>query len=129
MPLEVESNDWAVQVEQEKERIIEDIASQLSRDNPGLFSSSMSGDSYASVEQIVRSAVLNRQDLMPDEIGGVVTAIMGQASGYGPLLEFFVGPDAREITEVMVNPSADGPTVFYGKHGRHWQARGCLLQG
>ncbi len=128
MPLEVESNDWAVQVEQEKERIIEDIASQLSRDNPGLFSSSLSGDSYVNVERIVRSAVLTRQDLMPGEIDGVVTAITGQASGYGPLLEFFVGPDAREITEVLVNPSIDGPVVFYGKHGRHWPASGVYFK-
>jgi pilus assembly protein CpaF len=128
LPLEVESNDWAVQVEQEKERIIEDIASQLSRDNPGLFSSSLSGDSYANVERIVRSAVLTRQDLMPGEIDGVVTAITGQASGYGPLLEFFVGPDASEITEVLVNPTIDGPVVFYGKHGRSCPAGGVYFK-
>jgi len=120
--LEVESNDWAAQVEQEKERIIEDIASQLSRDNPDLFSSFLSGNTYANIEQIVRRAVLARQDLLPDEIEGVVASILGQATGYGPLSQFFVGPDAEEITEVLVNPSIDGPTVFYGKGGRHWPA-------
>lgn len=44
---------------------------------------------------------------------------MGQISGYGPLEEFFTGPNAQEITEIMVNPSSDGiPKVFFGMHGR-----------
>jgi pilus assembly protein CpaF len=128
LALELEDSDWAAQIEQEKERIVEEIAEQLSRDNPGLFSSSLGGDSYANVERIVRSAVLTRQDLMPGEIDGVATAIMGQASGYGPLLEFFVGADAQEITEVLVNPTIDGPVVFYGKNGRHWPAGGMCFK-
>ncbi len=128
MPLEVDGNDWGEVAALEKEKIIEEIASQLSRDNPDLFSSSMAGDSYAKVENIVRSAVLRRQDLMPEEVDSVAKSIMGQASGYGPLSEFFVGPDTQEITEVMVNPTANGPDVFYGKHGRHWSAGGTYFK-
>jgi pilus assembly protein CpaF len=127
LPLEVDSNDWGELVEMEKEKITEDIASQLSRDNPDLFSGSLAGESYAKIEGIVSKAVLRRQDLIPEEVGGIVKAIMGQASGYGPLAEFFVGPDAQEITEVMVNPTSDGPDVFYGKHGRHWPAEGIYF--
>jgi pilus assembly protein CpaF len=122
------SEDWFDQVEQEKEKIIEEIASQLSKENPLLFSGSMTGASYAEVESVVRSAVLSRRDLIPDELTGVVAAIMGQASGYGPLAEFFVGPDAEEITEVMVNPSMNGPVVFYGKHGRPYKADGIFFK-
>ena len=126
--LETVSEDWEAQVEREKEQIIEDIASQLSRGNPDLFSSSMDGDSYAKIESIIRNAVLTRQDLIPEEIEGVVAAIMGQATGYGPLSEFFVGPGSEQITEVMVNPTANGPVVFYGKHGRPWLAQGTYFK-
>jgi pilus assembly protein CpaF len=122
------SEDWFDQVEREKERIIEEIASQLSKETPLLFSGSMTGQSYAEVEKVVRSAVLSRRDLIPDEADGVVAAIMGQASGYGPLSVFFVGPDAAEITEVMVNPSLDGPLVFYGKHGHPFKADGIFFK-
>jgi pilus assembly protein CpaF len=65
---------------------------------------------------------------MPEEVEGVVKSIVGQASGYGPLSEFFIGPDSREITEVMVNPTVDGPVVFYGKHGRQWQTDGVYFK-
>lgn len=122
------SEDWFDQVEREKERIIEEIASQLSKETPLLFSGSMTGQSYAEVEKVVRSAVLSRRDLIPDEADGVVAAIMGQATGYGPLSVFFVGPGSEEITEVMVNPSLDGPLVFYGKHGRPFKADGVFFK-
>jgi pilus assembly protein CpaF len=129
MPLEVESNDWAALVEQEKEKIVEEIALQLSRENPFLFAGSMTArDAYQDVESIVRSAVLTRQDLLPGETDGVVAAIMGQATGYGPLSKFFVGPGAAEITEVMTNPSVNGPVVFYCKHGRPWKADGAFFK-
>ena len=45
---------------------------------------------------------------------------MGKITGYGPLAEFFTGSDALEVTEVMINPTANGNKIFYGKHGRHW---------
>ena len=122
------SEDWFDQVEREKERIIEEIASQLSKETPLLFSGSMTGQSYAEVEKVVRSAVLSRRDLIPDEADGVVAAIMGQATGYGPLSVFFVGPGSEEITEVMVNPSLDGPLVFYGKHGHPFKADGIFFK-
>ncbi len=126
--LEMVGENWEEQIEQEKEQIIEEIATQLSRDNPDLFSNSMAGDSYARIEHIVRNAVLTRQDLIPDEVEGATKAIMGQISGYGPLSDFFVGPDAEEITEVMVNPTERGPVVFYGKHGRPRKPRGTYFK-
>jgi pilus assembly protein CpaF len=101
---------------------------QLSRDVPAMFERSMTGGVYAEIESIVRSAVMARQDLMPEEIDDVVLTIMGQASGYGPLLEFFVSQDSQEITEVMVNPSSDGPVVYYGKGGHPWQANGTYFK-
>jgi pilus assembly protein CpaF len=114
--------DWTQQIEQERQKIIGEIALQLSRDVPAMFERSMAGGVYAEIESIVRGAVLARQDLMPEEIDDVVLAIMGQASGYGPLLEFFMSQDSQEITEVMVNPSNHGPVVYYGKGGQQWQA-------
>jgi pilus assembly protein CpaF len=128
VPLEIASDDWSKQIEQEREQIVSELALQISRDNPNLFSDSLVGNSYTRVESIIRAAVLTRQDLMPDEIDCVVTGIMGQATGYGPLAEFFVGADAQEITEVMVNPTATGPVVFYGKHGRPWKAEGTYFR-
>lgn len=114
MPLEYETTDWLEWERKEKERVIEQIARELPKD---LFDSRRG---YREIEEIVRRAVLARSDLVaPHEIDDVVAAIAGQASGYGVLQEFFVGPGAEEITEVFVNPSPDGvPRVFYGKHGR-----------
>lgn len=114
------SKDWLGDIERQKEHIIEDIASQLSRDHPELFSKgALVGDERINAEAVVRNAVLTRRDLAQHEQEEVIRSIMGQVSGYGPLEPFFTGPDAMEITEVMVNPSKDGkPKVFYGKHGR-----------
>ncbi|MDQ0287492.1 pilus assembly protein CpaF [Desulfofundulus luciae] len=118
MPLEFESTDWLDLEEREKKRIVEEIARSLPKD---LFTSRKD---YAFIEEIVRRAVLTRSDLVaPHEVDDIVKAIAGQATGYGALQEFFLGPGAEEITEVMVNPSPDGvPRVFYGKHGRPWYA-------
>lgn len=122
--LEFESESWVDHIEREKEKIIDDIAIQLAREHPELFEGgSLRGDKLLEIEPLVRNAVLTRKDLAPDEVEDVVRSIMGQATGYGVLQEFFTGPGAEEITEIFINPSADGiPKVFYGKHGRPWPA-------
>jgi len=122
--LEFESGDWLEHVERQKEKIIDEIAAQLSREHPELFEGgSLIGKKLPDAEVLIRNAVLTRNDLAPSEVEEVVRAIVGQATGYGVFQEFFTGPGAEEITEVFVNPSPDGvPKVFYSKHGRPWPA-------
>lgn len=118
MPLEFQTHDWLDEIERQKQEIVDEVAAQISREHPDLFQDKLVGKNGLKAENIVRNAVLTRKDIMPDEVDGIVGAIMGQATGYGPLREFFVGPNAQEITEVMINPSAEGPRVFYGLRGR-----------
>ncbi|WP_449241488.1 ATPase, T2SS/T4P/T4SS family [Desulfoscipio gibsoniae] len=117
MGLEFDHNDWSEQTETQKEKIVQEIAINLSKQHPDLFTGKVKD---FNPEPLIRQAVMTRKDLVQSEIEDVVQAIMGQATGYGPLAEFFIGPDAQEITEVMINPSPDGPKIFYGKHGKHW---------
>lgn len=58
----------------------------------------------------------------PYESDEIIAVIMGQATGYGVLQEFFTGPGADEITEIFINPTKDGPRVFFSKRGRPWPA-------
>lgn len=120
--LEFEQGDWLEHVERQKARIIDEIASSLFRERPDLFSGGpLKGRSLEEIEAVVRRAVLARNDLMPSEVEDVVKAIVGHATGYGVLQDFFTGPGAEEVTEVFVNPSSDGrPRVFIGKHGKPW---------
>ncbi|MGI9862520.1 CpaF/VirB11 family protein [Moorella naiadis] len=123
--LEFQTHNWLVEVERQRMKIIDELAAQISREHPEIFSDQLVGESYTAAETVVKNYVLTRKDLAPSEVEGVVKAIMGQATSYGPLQEFFVGREAEEITEVMVNPSKDGPRVFYGKHGKlHDAGRG-----
>ncbi|MBE3582126.1 MAG: CpaF family protein [Thermoanaerobacteraceae bacterium] len=122
MPLEFATHDWLKEIERQKEAIIEEVARQLMRDHPELFSGSLAGGSRLDAEALVRNAVFTRDDLTPDEKEDGVRVIMGQLTGYGPLQEFFTGPGAEEVTEVMVNPTPTGPRVFYGMRGRQYAA-------
>ncbi|MGB9847452.1 MAG: CpaF family protein, partial [Desulfotomaculales bacterium] len=125
IPLEFATHDWLEAVERQKEAIIEDIARELGREHPELFSGgTMDAGVRSGLEHLVRNAVLTRKDLTPDEKEEAVRSIMGQLTGYGPLQDFFTGPGAEEITEVGVNPTAQGPRVVYGKHGRQHRAPG-----
>lgn len=118
--LEFDSTNWLDRVEAEKERVINDIASQLARERPDLFDkNSLSVESLPDMEAFIRNAVQTRKDVAPNEVDDVVKAIMGQGTGYGTLQEFFL-PGSEDVTEVFVNPSPDSPRVFYGKHGRAW---------
>ncbi|MGI9951358.1 ATPase, T2SS/T4P/T4SS family [Moorellaceae bacterium AZ2] len=128
IPLEFATHDWLQHVEQQKEAIIEEVARQLMRDHPELFSGSLAGGSRLDAEALVRNAVFSRGDLTPDEKKDGVRVIMGQLTGYGPLQEFFTGPGAEEVTEVMVNPTPKGPKVFYGMRGRQYAAPGTYFK-
>lgn len=122
MPLEFASTDWQAWEEQEKNKIIEQIASSLPHD---IFHAHRD---RKSLEKIIRQAVEARSDLIASyEIDSVVSAILGQATGYGPLLEFFL-PGAEDITEIFINPSPDGPKIFFSKHGRPWAAEKVYYQ-
>lgn len=117
--LEWVEDRWIDRERQAKESIAEEIARELHEKHPELFDGSLfKTGNYRLAEELIRRAVLARSDVLPDEADGIVSAVMSQASGYGPLAEFFT-PEAQEITEVLVNPTPDGPRVWYGKHGRH----------
>lgn len=116
--LDYVNEDWLEHTNKTKDKIINEIAAQLARERPDLFKSMNVADSE--MEGIIRQAVISRNDLVHlSQVDEVVDAIMGQATGYGPLREFFM-PGSEDITEVFINPSKDGPKVFYGKHGRPW---------
>ncbi|MGB9859487.1 MAG: ATPase, T2SS/T4P/T4SS family [Moorellaceae bacterium] len=122
--LEFEPGDWLEIVERQKEQLIDEIARSLFAERPDLFSGEhFAGKNLEEIEAVVRQAVLSREDLLPDEKEEVAEAIVGHATGYGVLQEFFTGPGSEEVTEVFVNPSSEGrPKVFYGRHGRPWYA-------
>lgn len=122
MGLQWVQEDWLAYDERRKNAIVEDIALSLSQKHPELFSDALTPETRAGVDALIRNAVITRSDLAPHEHEEVVRNILGQASGYGPLEEFFAGPGAEEITEIMINPGRDGPRVFYGKHGRTYPA-------
>jgi len=117
--LEFVQGDWTEYERRRKESIIEEIARELHDKHPELFDGSFLGAENRKVaEKLIRQAVLARSDVLPGEEDEIVSTIMAQASGYGPLAEFFT-PEAAEITEVLVNPTRDGPRVWYAEHGRH----------
>jgi pilus assembly protein CpaF len=115
--LEWASEDWVAEEEKRKRRVIEDIARELREKHPDLFGRKLFGASMDGVKKLVEQAVLARSDVLPEDREEIVWAVTSQASGYGPLAEFFT-PEAAEVTEVQVNPTRDGPRVFYGLHGR-----------
>ncbi|MFZ5899502.1 MAG: ATPase, T2SS/T4P/T4SS family [Bacillota bacterium] len=111
--------DWISHLKQQREQIIEDIARNLSRQHPELFSGTLPPEA---VEHLIRQAVVAREDLAPAEHDDIAASVMGQATGYGPLQPYFTGLEAEEITEIFINPSPDGPRVFYSKGGRAYSA-------
>jgi pilus assembly protein CpaF len=123
--LEFESGDWIKQEGIRKEAVIDDIASNIFKERPDLFKNG--AENLPEVESFIRNAVLTRKDLAPHEVDDAINVIMGQATGYGVLQEFFL-PGAEDITEVFVNPSKDSPRVFFGRHGRAWPAEKILFQ-
>jgi pilus assembly protein CpaF len=114
--LKLVSEDWSAYLERQKEAIVERLASEISRNHPDIFSETLVGEKRKKAEEVVRAAVHACDELTPSEKEEAVRAILGQATGYGPLEKYFLDP---EVTEIMVNPSPSGPPkVFIGKHGR-----------
>ncbi len=119
MGLEFKKGNWLEQVEYEKEELLNQIASEVAKEHPELFEGSLSEEKRVEAENIVRNAVQTRNDVAPTEIEKIVSKIIGQATGYGTLQEFFL-PEAEDITEVFINPTSNGPKVFYSRQGKSW---------
>lgn len=116
--LEWESEDWLEREKRRKQQVVEEIARELRDKHPELFGRKLFGASMAGVQKLVEQAVVARADVLPEDREDIVWKVASQASGYGPLARFFA-PEAAEITEVLVNPTVDGPEVWYGERGRH----------
>lgn len=134
--LEFESTDWTEVVEHDKEKIIEDIASDFARKNSELIGKAISDEEAEIIKARIRQSVMSRKDLTPEEKEEAVDIILGQVTGYGALHELFAPGqkvalvdeaggrmivDAKDITEVFINPSKDGPKVFCSYRGRSWK--------
>ena len=114
--LEVVMEDWSKHLEQTKEEIIERLAAEISRKYPEIFREKLVGEKKEQAEKVVSEIVFKSKELTPAEKQEAVKAIIGQATGYGSLEEFFLD---NEVTEIMVNSHADGiPRIFVGKGGR-----------
>ncbi|NLO89480.1 MAG: CpaF family protein [Clostridia bacterium] len=124
MGLEFKDGDWLEEAKRERDRIVDEIAVQLAREHPELFSENKLADekSKEQIEALARQAVMIREDLTPEEKKEVLQEIVGQSTGYGPLQEFFT-PENKDVTEVFINPSKDGPKVFYAKGGMRHPAK------
>lgn len=120
--LETVSGDWLEAVQRDKERIIEELAAQLAAEHPEIFGGILNNEKRQLAETLVQRAVFTRDDLTPEEKREAVQTILGQATGYGVLQEFFT-PENNDITEILINPSKDGPKIFYSRHGRSWPAK------
>ena len=135
--LEFESTDWTEVIEQDKERIIEDIASRFAKENPELMGKTSITEQAEVIRARIRQSVMTRNDLTPQEQEHAVTTILGQLTGHGVLHDFFTSGqkvallgetgsriivDAEDITEIFINPSKDGPKVFCSYRGRAWKS-------
>jgi pilus assembly protein CpaF len=117
--------DWQEDLKQGKEKIISEEGNKLRKE--GLSVEIGSGSSYDTIKSIVKARVESRKDVIPGEVDEIVHRILGQITGYGPLQEFFVGPGAEEVVEVMIRPQpnnkppmvlaeVDGETRVMGDH-------------
>lgn len=128
-----DSYNWEEIEEKRKAEIVEQIVSEITVKNPEIFNGKMRlkeslGES--SLYDLIKTHVYNHRDVMPDERDEFVKEIAGQATGYGPLAEFWIGDEAQEITEIQVNADPDGRVpVFYGKHGQNHYAGDHYFKG
>jgi len=128
--LETEKS-WQTVMEEQKDDIAGEVAKTLALRYARYFGGKepLVGGHYEAAYEIAKRHVLTRDDLLPAEQQPVLMKVMGQASQYGPLLPFFVGEDAQEITEVLVNPAGFGrPRVYIGRHGRQHFAGDAYFQ-
>lgn len=112
--------NFAEKIMAEREMIIHDIASDLHKTNPNLFSEGIDPSNWEAIYALVSESVLTKKQLLPNEADLITKEIIGQATGWGPLMEFIVGrSDAQEITEVQIVPQGKNPpNIFYCMHGR-----------
>jgi len=116
---------WQAILEEQRESIAGEVAKNLALGHSRYFGGRLPllGADYEAAYEIAKRHVLTRHDLLPSEHQPVLMKVMGQATQYGPLLPFFVGEEAKEITEVLVNPGGLGrPRVYVGRHGRQYYA-------
>lgn len=118
--LSFSSTNFKEHIEAEREKIVQEIASDLHKTNPQIFQEGIDPNNWHVVEALVKEAVLTKNQLIPGEAEMIVKNIIGQATGWGPLIEFVVGrPDAEEITEIQIVPKGKNPPdLFFCKHGR-----------
>ncbi|MEW6697294.1 MAG: ATPase, T2SS/T4P/T4SS family [Bacillota bacterium] len=113
------STNFKEQIEAERERIIHEISTDLQKTNPKLFEEGINPNNWKVIESLIRESVLSKHQLLPPEADQVVKQIIGRGTGWGPLIEFVIGPDADEITEVQIVPQGKNPpNVFICKNGR-----------
>lgn len=119
-------DNWDTHLELDKERIINELAAQIQKENPGMFSKGMSLGAAVDADglsSVILQEVQKRKDILPEETEEIVQAIFGQASGYGPLAPFFIGDyngvKAEGVTEIQVNASKDRDvkSIFYVVNG------------
>lgn len=110
MSLTIKEN-WGSELKKTKEKIITELGNELRKE--GLLGKLGPEFNYESTRSKVRERVKNRSDVLPEQIEEIVYKIMGQATSYGPLQEFFVGPGAEKVEEVTVKPRhGEPPAVF-----------------
>ncbi|MTI82345.1 MAG: CpaF family protein [Firmicutes bacterium] len=126
--MEEASKNWLEITQEEKKTIIDELSIAIFQKNTWLGEKALIGEHRAKAEEVIRQEVAAHQKVAPNEIEEFVATIIGQATGYGKLDPFFNGPEAEDITEVMVNPSPEGPRVFYGKEGRTHEAKQTLFR-
>ena len=117
--LKVEKDNWEEIIQKEYDAIVEELALQVSKNYPDIFNNRLVGEALTEAEQKISEIVHKSPELTPEEKSRATKAILGQATGYGPLGKFFKETEkAREITEVMVNAvENEPPRVFIGKGG------------
>lgn len=119
--LEYESTDWFQVIEREKDIIIEELASKIARENPGFFgNTNLKPEDLEKITAIVQNAVLTQKELTPEEKQEATKTILGQVTGYGVLQDFFTDEN-DEITEIFINPTKEGPKIYYSKRGRIYE--------
>ena len=116
--LKVESN-WEKFTKKAYDVIVEELALQVSKKYPDFFDTRLIGEALIEAEQKISEIVHRSPELTPEEKSIVTKAILGQATGYGPLGKFFEETkESQKITEVMVNAvENEPPRVFIGKAG------------
>jgi len=126
MTLSIKDGNWGDLKKESIEKEIDRVIQEATAGNQQAF-----GQRGDELHDIIYTAVMNSNRLPSFQKEEIAASLIAESEGYGPLKLFFkdgiMGPDgwrnARDITEVMVNPNPMGrPRVFYGYQGRPWYA-------